>query len=203
MIDIENDYLDERCFIWWNDEMKRHEVRVINLDNPGIIFHKISGIYLFPEDPFNYQRICKEILEPSADVPSALSYNFIIRRSGRIMRTVPGGFRAKHAGYSRLDGRDYCNSFTFGVAAISTGKALGQEPALTTMQVDALCWLTNFLVRTRRVNPQLLASHEYVRELHNATHPDKKAQSRAGDPGPYFPWNDIRQAALEGVEERD
>lgn len=200
---IEQDHLPEICWHWWNKETKRREPRQLDLTNPGIGLHKIGLQNLDPDDPFNYQRIRDEILLPSQAVPSALSYNYIIRRSGRIMEQVPFALQAKHAGYSRLDSREYCNNFLFGVACIGAGKEYRGAPALTPMQKESLVWLCAWLVENGNVNPELIVSHALIRNLWNSYHPDKKAASRFGDPGADVPWDEIRAATKEALARRN
>ncbi len=153
----------------------------------GAVIHKISGIYAFPNMPFDLDQIIEKIL-----VPYRLSYSIVITRQPvEAVRFVPDGFQAFHAGRSRFEGEDYCNRFMDGVALVSTGKAYGDEPAFLDEQIERLIEHLVAEMRRHGYGQDRITSHQNVRAVWNATHPEKKAQSRFGDPGD-LPWNYVR-----------
>ena len=163
----------------------------------GAVIHKISGIYKFPDDPFDLDQIIEKLL-----VYYRSSYSVIITRHPvEVIRFVPDGIQAFHAGRSRFDGENYCNRFMDGVALVSTGKQYrdesvlrahhGDEPAFLDEQIERLIEHLVAEMRRHGYGQDRITSHQNVRAIWNATYPQKKAQSRFGDPGD-LPWNDVR-----------
>ena len=147
----------------------------------GTTLHKISGAIAFPEDPFNTRRIVEEIFKKYR-----VSYNLWIHPDGIVERLVPPGFQSFHAGKSRYIQQDYCNGFTLGVALISDGKDFPDA------QVVACANLHRQLIEQHGFDSHFITTHSYVRNVWNGTYPDKKGDSRFGDPG-KFPWARFRE----------
>ena len=104
---------------------------------------------------------------------------------------MPDDLQAFHAGRSRFDGENYCNKFMDGVALVSTGRAHDDEPAFLDEQVERLIEHLVAEMRRHGYGQDRITSHQNVRAVWNATHPEKRAQSRFGDPGD-LPWNHVR-----------
>ena len=149
----------------------------------GSVIHYISGKYAFPDDPYNEERIIKEIL-----IPHRLSYHILIGRGGQIFQLMPLEYQAFHAGYSMLNGKNGCNAFCFGVALLSTGNSYhGAEP-FPDIQVASCAHLHGKWIKTRRVqNTAWIEGHQSVRANWKRAHPGKKVEDKP-DPGIYFPW---------------
>lgn len=170
--------LPETC--WYSS--KTNAPRPMN-NHTAIGLHKISGINLFKNDPFNIDKIISKIM-----VPLRVSYNIVITREAAARVWVPVNFQAFHAGYSRYKRQDYCNRFMIGIAIVSTGKQHEGEPAFTDPQIRKLADVTAELVQTFDIDKQDIVSHEIIRNNWNKKHPTLKTESRSGDPGEHFPW---------------
>ncbi len=157
----------------------------------GSVIHKISGRYKFPQDPLNVLRIDDEIL-----IPYRLSYPFMIHPDGTTVLRVPENYQAWHAGLSRFNGRDYCNSFMTGVALVSIGKDTKHGPGFTTEQFEACVDLHVYLINRYGFDTRNITSHENVRAVWNGHHPENPGDTRSGDPGD-FPWSAFREALKE------
>lgn len=152
----------------------------------GIVLHKISGRYAFPDNPFNPQLIDQKIL-----VPSRYSYNIMIYRDGLAVRRVPEPFKAFHAGKSIYEGEKYCNGFMIGISLVSMGKDGKYGEAFTPAQIEKLIEVSAYFVQEHGFNQRRITSHEHVRENWNRFYPTKPGQSRLGDPG-KLKWSDFR-----------
>lgn len=157
----------------------------------GIVFHKISGRYAFPDDPFNPQMIDEKIL-----VPSRYSYNLMIYRNALAVRRVPEPYKAFHAGKSIFDGEKYCNGFMIGISIVSKGYADKHGDAFEPAQIDKLIDVCAHLIEEYDFDQRRITSHEHVREVWNREYPNKPGQSRTGDPG-KFPWTSFRDRLRE------
>jgi AmpD protein len=99
----------------------------------------------------------------------AVSAHFLVRRDGEVLQFVSIVDRAWHAGASRWDGREDCNSWSIGVE-LEGLEGERFEPA----QYDALV-------------PLLLAI-DTLRPLRHIVGHEHVAPGRKCDPGPGFDW---------------
>ncbi len=162
----------------------------------GIVLHKISGRYVFPDKPFDPQLIDEQIL-----IPNRLSYTIMIYRDGTAVRRVPEPYQSFHAGFSRYDGEEYCNRFMIGICLVSKGYSDQQSRAFEPVQIDKLADITTWLMGRHDFPAERITSHEHVRTRWNEAHPNEKAQSRRGDPG-TFPWQLFRERLVDLIEQR-
>jgi AmpD protein len=106
-----------------------------------------------------------------------VSAHFVVRRDGEVLQFVSVADRAWHAGASRWEGRDDCNSWSVGIELEGLeGETF--EPAQMASLVELLQALETVLP-VRQV-----VGHEHV------------APGRKRDPGPGFDWSMLR--ALTG-----
>jgi len=111
-----------------------------------------------------------------------VSAHFVVRRDGEVLQFVSIDDRAWHAGASRWDGREDCNSWSIGIELEGLeGDAF--EPA----QVDALVALLHSIDSVRSVRH--VVGHEHV------------APGRKQDPGGGFDWQQLA-ARLGWARER-
>lgn len=159
----------------------------MKIDPIGSIIHYISAKNIWPEEKYNVSVIIERIL-----IPEKLSYHFLIGRSGLIYQLVPLAYRSFHAGYSTLNGRDFCNGFCFGVALVSTGEDFTEE------QIESCIGLHKDLIKEHGIKPHWIEGHKKVRDTWNLRYLDRKAADKY-DPGPNFPWDKFREAIFPEV----
>jgi len=151
----------------------------------GAVVHYISAKNINPNDPFNVNAaidILKNI---------RLSYKGLITREGEYIELVPENFKQYHAGYSIMNGREDCNSFTNGYALIG-GSAWEYE-------YDQILKLGEVLAKDMTANNYSLdwiKGHDEVRAEWRDKYPDRvkyfqdKNQgykvSKKYDPGAHF-----------------
>lgn len=152
----------------------------------GMVLHKISGLYAFPDDPFNPQLIDEKIL-----VPYRLSYHLQIYRDGVASKRVPGLLQAFHAGLSRFEGEEYCNGFMIGVALVSKGKTVNGVSAFEPGQIEKVVDVAAWYINEHDFDQSRITSHQQIRNGWNGHHPERPGDSRQGDPG-EFPWVEFR-----------
>ncbi|GMQ79402.1 MAG: hypothetical protein BMS9Abin02_1990 [Anaerolineae bacterium] len=157
-------------------------------EHTSIAFHKISGKNLFPDDPFNLDRIVDEIM-----VPYRVSYHLVITREPSVRMWVPFDYQSFHAGLSRYQGREYCNNFMIGIGLLSTGIAHQGQPAYLPGQIELLAQVSAELMDRYPINDRSFTSHEFIRNNWNKHNPENPGQSRQGDPGGNFPWANFRK----------
>lgn len=158
----------------------------------AIGLHKISGSRDFPEDPFNIDRIIKEIM-----VPLRVSYNIVITREAEARIWVPLEFQSFHAGLSTYKGQNYCNRFMIGISLVSTGKKHNGEPAYLPEQITKLSEVIAQLIGEFHIGINNITTHELIRYNWNRKHPKNRADSREGDPGEEFDWENFRETLEE------
>ena len=142
----------------------------------GAVVHFVSARNVLPEDPFNREAIL-EILKKYR-----VSAHTLIERDGTEIELVPKEYIAFHAGKSRMNGRDWCNNFTFGYELaggigwdytddqiITLGTSLAQDMTEHQFSLD---WVQG---------------HDKVRQDWNDAHPDNPGKKKR-DPGDHFPW---------------
>ena len=160
----------------------------------GIIIHYISAINV-SDDPWDIDAIVNKIL-----IPYKVSYHTIIERDGSEINFIPELHQAFHAGKSRLNGVDYCNTFCLGLSLLSTGEPKThydglypdtQTPAFEPTQLMAAARWCKKRLNTYGIRESQIAGHDKVREQWNLAHPDRKARPKP-DPGKHFPWVNFR-----------
>ena len=168
-------HLPEECY--YSDVMRSVD---------GIVYHFISAKNTKPDDPFSIDEIIKILTDYK------FSYHYLIDRDGAVYELIPGLHKGKHAGKSRMNGRDWCNSFTIGIAF-----AGGTDWPYTDEQIASGTLLSAQLMTEHRFTDEWVRGHDYVRSEWNHAHPDDKGAVKV-DPGPHFPWADVTEA-LKGA----
>ena len=157
----------------------------------GALVHFISAKNVLPDDPFNIDAII-QIFEDYK-----LSAHYLIDREGEVIELVPGRHKAYHAGYSRMNGRNGCNSFTMGIELVG-----GSDWPYTDKQVFACGELLAQLMTEHQFTLKWVKGHDKVRADWNEQYPDKRAATKV-DPGDHFPWETLRvmlQSTSDAVE---
>ena len=108
---------------------------------------------------------------------SKVSAHYVIDRGGTVYRCVAEEARAWHAGPSVIDGRADVNTYSIGIEMV--GFATGDY---TAEQIDVLVGLATGLCLKYKIPVERIVGHENI-----AVPPGRKT-----DPGPYFPWTDVR-----------
>lgn len=106
-----------------------------------------------------------------------VSSHFLIRRDGELVQFVSCNERAWHAGVSRWQGRERCNDFSIGIE-------LEGSDYVPYSEAQYAC-LSSLLHALKKAYP--------IRHLvgHNDIAPLRKT-----DPGPFFDWLRIKDAAV-------
>lgn len=155
--------------------------------NPrGIVLHYISAKYTNPENPFDRNAI-RDILEGER-----LSYHYYINQMGEVFAWTPPEYQAWHAGASKMNGKEGCNRFTFGIAL--GGAAHLEYPQ---RQIISCGQLVARLMSQYGIKKEWVQGHDEVRSAWNDDNPTDQA-SRKVDPGPLFPWDEL-MTMIEGV----
>lgn len=138
----------------------------------GIIIHHFSCLYVDPKHQFEigacYNLMCDLNLprvdrghylkESGSTGRSYASAHLFIGRDGEIYQLMDFDLIAYHAGASRLNERDYCNSFTLGVELIGTANS-----GFTDLQYDALAWFCSEQMKVNGFGTNDIAGHDTVR----------------------------------------
>ena len=144
-----------------------------------------------------------------ADKATRASAHVVIARDGQVFQLVPFNVRAWHAGAGSLDGRTNVNAFSIGVELANSGRLVrrddrwfawyGQEipraEVHTARGADGVTYWHAYTPLQLRVAARvcrLLCERYGIRRL--VGHSD--ITSRKQDPGPAFPWEAFRHAAL-------
>lgn len=169
--------------------------REIEID--GAVIHFISARYTNKKNPFDRDSIM-DILKKYG-----FSYHILIERDGTEVNLVPMQNKAYHAGYSRMNGRDDCNSFTAGIAL-----AGGSLWPYTDEQMLVLGRRTAQLMTEHNFSSDYVQGHDRVRMTWREKYPGKVKQLEAQgdghkcdvkhDPGEHFRW-DILQDMIAGT----
>ena len=109
------------------------------------------------------------------DPEAKVSAHYLIGEDGEVVRLVPEGKRAWHAGASYWRGHKDVNSASVGIELQHPGHALGYRP-FADAQIDALLPLLQRIVKTHDIPRTNVVGHSDV------------APARKIDPGELFPW---------------
>lgn len=162
-------HLPERCY-------SRSKIPSVD----GAVIHFISAKNILPDDPFNRDAIMG-IFEDYK-----LSAHYLIERDGTLIELVPDLRKAHHAGYSRMNGRDSCNSFTIGYELVG-----GTDWPYTDEQILTLGESLAQHMTEHQFTADWIQGHDKVRADWLARYPNKAKVKRVAkkvDPGDYFPW---------------
>jgi N-acetyl-anhydromuramyl-L-alanine amidase AmpD len=172
-------HLPERCY-------SRSKIPSVD----GAVVHFISAKNVLPDDPFNRDAIIG-IFEDHK-----LSAHYLIERDGTLIELVPDLHKAYHAGYSRMNGRDSCNTFTIGYELVG-----GTDWAYTDEQIITLGTSLAKQMTSHRFTSEWVQGHDKIRADWIARYPDRaKAKNvpKKYDPGEHFPW-EILYDMIAGV----
>ena len=148
----------------------------------GALIHYISAINIQPNDPFDVEAIRKILIDYD------FSAHYLIDRDGTVMELVPLPMTAYHAGQSTMNGRSRCNTYMVGVELVG-GAGIEYSPD----QIPAVKDLLAMLMAAYGFPIKNIKGHDEVRAEWNRIHPLEKAAVKV-DPGPQFPWPDVREA---------
>ena len=153
----------------------------------GAVVHFVSDRWRHPDDPYNLGHIYGLMVE------GGLSYHVVFPREGSPVEFLPSHLEAWHAGYSRMNGRDYCNGWTRGVALVGHPG----EPYTD----DQIVHLGKYLAQdmsTHQYTTDWIKGHDEVRRAWNERYPSRPAEAKH-DPGELFPWGMLFDM-LQGVD---
>ena len=129
----------------------------------------------------------EEALQLLTDSKSKVSSHYTIGEDGTIYQLVMDEKRAWHAGPSSFEGQDNVNHFSIGIelqnGGYHAGYALtGKWPEFPETQINALSKLLKVLMEKFSIPLSRVIGHEDI------------APGRKIDPGPAFPWGEIRES---------
>lgn len=133
-----------------------------------------------------------------ADGPSALarltdpeakvSAHYLVMEDGSVLRLVPEGRRAWHAGVSYWQGFRDINARSVGIEIVNGGHdfrdAAGGLPAYGAAQIDAVITLARAIIDRHAIRPTGIVGHSDI------------APTRKTDPGEHFPWPGLAAAGI-------
>lgn len=163
----------------------------------GIVIHYFSAINV-DRRRWSEPRRCWELFHDLNLEPQARQYRIydgprlpssadcFIARDGRAWELVPPGHRSWHAGHSRMNDRDDCNSFCAGYELIAAPQA-GGEYGFTEAQYIAAAARARRDMEAGGFGTEWIKGHDEVRRAWNETHPDRQTSAKH-DPGPTFDW---------------
>lgn len=128
-------------------------------------------------------RTGAEALARLRDPEAGVSSHYLVEESGRVLRLVPEGLRAAHAGQSFWRGREALNDWSVGVEIVNPGHDWGYRP-FPALQMAAVAELCLDVIRRHAIPARNVVAHSDVA-------PDRKR-----DPGELFDWEGL---AREGV----
>jgi len=125
----------------------------------------------------------RDALDRLRDPAAKVSSHYLVDEDGSVVRLVPEGLRAWHAGVSFWRGRTALNDVSVGIEIVNPGHAHGYRP-FPALQMAAVCDLCLAILSRHPVPPGRVVAHSDIA-------PDRKE-----DPGELFDW---RGLAREGV----
>jgi N-acetylmuramoyl-L-alanine amidase len=108
---------------------------------------------------------------------SRVSAHYVVDRDGSVYRCVADEARAWHAGDSVLDGRDDVDTYSIGIELVGF-----ESRAYMPAQIDALVEMCAMLCRKYEIPVARIVGHQDI----------AVPAGRKSDPGPHFPWADVR-----------
>ena len=117
------------------------------------------------------------------DPQAKVSAHYLIAEDGHIIRLVPEGRRAWHAGQAYWRGIRDVNSASVGIELANRGHEWGYED-FPQPQIDALLQLLPEIMQRHGIPPENVIGHADIA-------PDRKV-----DPGERFPWQTLAEAGL-------
>lgn len=151
------------------DELVHREVASPNQDERKL---PISMAVLHYTEMLDGSEAIARLCDPEAKV----SAHYFISEAGEVVRLVPEGRRAWHAGISYWRGIRDVNSASVGIELDHPGHAFGYRP-FTDAQFEALVPLLARIVKTYDIPRANVVGHSDI------------APSRKTDPGELFPWD--------------
>lgn len=115
-----------------------------------------------------------------------VSAHYLITMTGTIYQLVDESKRAWHAGISEWEGETDINSRSIGIELDNPGPSNGMEP-FPDIQIQKLIELCTDIQTRLYIPPNRIVGHEHV------------APGRKQDPGPLFPWHQLRDAGLHCI----
>jgi len=127
----------------------------------------------------DFEAAAERLCDPASEVSS----HYLIAEDGRVLRLVPEGMRAWHAGAGSWGAVSDVNSHSIGIE-ISNSGPLANFPPFPEPQMAALETLLAGIFERHKIKPQNVIAHSDM------------APTRKIDPGPKFDW---QRLALRGV----
>lgn len=158
-----------------DDELVHRELPSPNWDERTLPVTMVVLHYTEMEREAALQRLT----DPEAQV----SAHYFISEQGEVVRLVPEGKRAWHAGRSYWRGLHDVNSASVGIELDNPGHALGYRE-FPAAQIDALLPLLADIVRRHNIPRANVVGHSDV------------APARKIDPGELFPWDRLAECRL-------
>ncbi|SDG43040.1 N-acetylmuramoyl-L-alanine amidase [Limimonas halophila] len=117
------------------------------------------------------------------DPAAKVSAHYLIETGGRVLRLVPEGRRAWHAGVACWQGLSDINSRSIGIELVNRGHAWGYHP-FPESQLESLRVLLADILARYGIPPARVLGHSDV------------APERKTDPGELFPWRTLAAHGL-------
>ncbi|MDX1472014.1 MAG: N-acetylmuramoyl-L-alanine amidase [Flavobacteriaceae bacterium] len=151
--------------------LKKHFRKGRRKEVSVVVYHYISAKNTNPADPFDLKAIIK-IFE---DFP--VSAHYLIERDGTIIQLVEDEDTAWHAGVSNYGGESNVNDFAIGIEFVAT-----HTSGFTNNQIESAIWLSKnrLMKKFPKITEPRHTGHEHI------------APGRKIDPGPKFPWREVR-----------
>lgn len=127
-------------------------------------------------------------VERLRDPEAKVSSHYLVHEGGEIVRMVPEGLRAWHAGAGSWQGDEDLNSRSIGVEIVNGGhdflQADGGLPAYPEPQIKAVIALCQSILRRYDIPASRVVAHSDI------------APARKTDPGEHFPWERLAKAGI-------
>ena len=123
------------------------------------------------------------------DPAAIVSSHYVVEEDGTILRLVPEGMKARHAGVSHWRGNSALNANSIGVEIVNPGHEWGYTP-FPALQMAAVAELCLQIIGRHPISPRNVVGHSDVS-------PDRKQ-----DPGEMFDWEGLAANGI-GIWPRD
>lgn len=121
------------------------------------------------------------LTDPAGQPP--VSSHYVVHEDGRIVRLVPDGRRAWHAGVSTWKGQTGLNDVSIGIEIVNPGHEWGYVD-FPAAQIAAVIELSRALCQRWDILPERVLAHSDI------------APTRKQDPGEKFPWGPLADAGV-------